>query len=94
MTYLLLGIWKTSCTHYWIPAHGPPKSTDPADRPPKHATVSSNPYPCGPDVSKFASPVAPVVVALALRNSPSGAPHNNTIYVAAVRSTGCCSQDI
>ena len=39
--------------HYWNPAHGPPKRTDPVHRPPKYATVFFNSYPCGPDVSKL-----------------------------------------
>ena len=39
-------------------------------------------------------PAALAVVALALRKVPPGSTHNNTIYVAAVRPTGCCSQDL
>ena len=39
-------------------------------------------------------PKVPVVVVLALKELSPGTPHNNTIYVAAVRPTGCCSQDI
>jgi len=41
-----------------------------------------------------ASPAVACVVARTGRNASHWRPRRNTVYVAAVRPTGCCSQDI
>src|SRR6195952_3915201 len=50
--------------------------------------------PLRPRCGNATSPEVPVVVVLTLEEISPGTPHHNTVYVAAVRPTGCCSQDI
>ena len=84
----------SSCIHYWIPAHRPPERTDPCAQTSKIQSRIFQLIPLRPRCLDATLPSAPAVVALALRNLPSGSTHNNTIYVAAVCPTGCYSHDL
>ena len=65
-----------------------------AQTPKKYATVFFQLIPLRPRCGSTTLPVVPVVVVLTLEELSPGSPHHNTIYVATVRPTGCCSQDI
>src|ERR1700712_4647469 len=50
--------------------------------------------PLRPRCGNTTAPEVLVVVVPILEGLSPGSPHHNTIYVAAVRPTRCCSQDI